>query len=170
MRPFRATLLSLPVLCVAGTPALAGTLELSPTVYENADALWLNVRLDPDAGVLEALDAHIPLPFRLDRRCGGLHQFAELSLRLRPLSGDYVLTLADASEQTWRLRAEALAAFRRLALPRPLPCGAEPAFLRVRLDPARLPAPLRLPALLDSAWQLDSGWVAADVRMLGTAP
>lgn len=169
MRTLLAVLLAaFTLLCTAA--AAAGVLELSPKVYENSDALWLNVRLEPDAEVLEALDAHIPLPFRLDRRCGGLHQFAELSLRLRPLRADYVLTLADASEQTWRLRAEALAAFRRLALPRPLPCGDAPAYLRVRLDPARLPAPLRLPALLAAAWHLDSGWVAAEVQVLGNPP
>lgn len=156
-------------LCLT-TVAGAGTLNLSPTMYESRDALWLSVQLEPDSEVLEALEAHITLSFRLERRCGSVHQVATLTLGLRPLSGDYVLTLADGSEQRWRLRAEALAAFRRLALPRPLPCGTQPAYLRVRLDPAPLPAPLRLPALLSTAWHLDSGWVEAEVQALGGAP
>lgn len=137
----------------------AAGLSLSPQMPLTIDGLRLTVELEPAEAVLEALEAHIELPFRIDRRCGGVHQVARIGLRLRPLSADYVLRMADDRELSFRLRAEALAAFRSLTLPRPLPCQDRQPQVRVQLELAQLPAPLRLPAMLDRAWQLDSGWV-----------
>lgn len=138
----------------------AAGLSLAPDMPLTVDGLRLDVRLEPGQDVLDALEAHLELPFRIDRRCGGVHQVARIGLRLQPLSADYVLRMADGRELSFRLRAEALAAFRSLTLPRPRDCAEEQPEVRVQLELARLPAPLRLPALLDRQWWLDTGWVA----------
>ena len=153
---------SLRVMLLAGAaqPLGAAGLSLSPDMPLTFDGLRLEVRLEPSADVLEALDAHVELPFRIDRRCGGVHQVARIGLRLRPLSADYVLRMADGRELSFRLRAEALAAFRSLTLPRPRDCERSQPEVRVQLELGRLPPPLRLPALLDRTWWLDSGWVS----------
>lgn len=155
--PSLLLLLLVPLCC--GYVRAAG-LSLSADMPLTLDGLRLSVELEPAAAVLEALEAHIELPFRIDRRCGGVHQVARISLRLRPLSADYVLRMADDREISFRLRAEALAAFRSLTLPRPLPCEQRQPQVRVMLELAGLPAPLRLPALLSGDWRLDSGWIA----------
>ena len=153
-RPLLCALLVLPC-----SGLRAAGLSVSADMPLTMDGLRLLVELEPARAVLDALEAHIELPFRIDRRCGGVHQVARISLRLRPLSRDYVLRMADDRELSFRLRGEALAAFRSLTLPQPMPCEQRRPQVRVRLDLAGLPAALRLPALLDSDWHLDSGWI-----------
>lgn len=165
----RSPSLLLLLLSLCGESRAAG-LNLSPDMPLTLDGLRLTVELEPAAAVLEALEAHIELPFRIDRRCGGVHQVARISLRLRPLSDDYVLRMADDRELSFRLRAEALAAFRSLTLPRPLPCEQRQPQVRVLLELAGLPAPLRLPALLSGDWRLDSGWIAQTIEQGSEGP
>jgi hypothetical protein len=153
------SLCALALLSLGGTAEAVG-LSLSPEMPLTLDGLRLAVQLEPADVVLEALEAHIELPFRIDRRCGGLHQVARISLRLRPLSQDYVLRMTDDREVSFRLRAEALAAFSSLTLPKPTACLDRAPQVRVQLELAELPAALRLPALLSGDWRLDSGWIS----------
>jgi hypothetical protein len=155
----RSRLLSCVLLLLPCSGLRAAGLTLAPDMPLTIDGLRLLVELEPTRAVLDALEAHIELPFRIDRRCGGVHQVARISLRLRPLSRDYVLLMADGRELSFRLRGEALAAFRSLTLPKPLACERGQPQVRVRLEYAGLPAALRLPALLDPDWHLDSGWI-----------
>lgn len=115
------------------------------------DDLHLSLRLAPAARVAEALDAAVPICLRIERRPAAAP--ARLCLEHLPLDRRYSLSLDGRPLRQFRLRNEAFAALEDFRLP-----GAGSTALRVRLDPADLPAPLRLPASLQKSWQLDAGW------------
>ncbi len=84
-------------------------------------------------------------------------------LRYSPLSGRYQIRVpAGSYSRSYDSRAAALSALERW--PVTLSAGADRFQARVRLETARLPAPLVLPAMFDSRWRLDSGtWRAGPV-------
>lgn len=100
-----------------------------------------------------------------------------LALRYSPLLRHYELAIGSSPPQPHALRNHLLAAMEnaRLRWPAEAACaGACAGQVRVRLDPAALPAPLRLPALVDGDWHFDSGWVgvagaAQDTRLAARA-
>ncbi len=136
----------------------AGTLSI-----ENAEAwgdvLYLQLNFLPDADVLEALDASVPLKFVLRQRTFGSILVRYLPEQTIALSYAALLErfelISDGSVKPYRLRAELLDAFSNLQI------ASTPGVTEVRLSLSigALPAPLRLPATLDSDWWLDSGWV-----------
>ena len=140
----------------------AGTLTI-----ENAetlgDTLYLQLDFAPNADVLEALDASVPLKFVLRQRALGsilVRYLPEqtIALSYAPLLERFEL-ISNAGTKPYRLRAELLDAFSNLQITT-TPGATE---VRLSLSIGALPAPLRLPAMLDSDWWLDSGWVSVIV-------
>lgn len=122
----------------------------------------------PDGQAPEAVLLHVQLPERLReglQRGVVLHWRLELEttqgrrslhreLRYSPLSRQYqVREPASGYSRSYPSQAAALAALERW----PVPTGLQLRAARLRLDTARLPAPLVLPALFDRDWRLDSG-------------
>ena len=156
----------------------AGTLSIeSAETWDNT--LYLRLNFAPNADVLEALDASVPLKFVLSQRTSGsiLVQMLPwqhapyqqmlpeqtITLSYAPLLERFEL-IANATVKPYRLRAELLDAFSNLQLATtPIDAKLDTMEVRIRLSIGALPAPLRLPALLDSDWWLDSGWVAVRV-------
>ena len=126
--------------------------------------LAMAIELGPRA--TEALQAGLMLAFDVDWELDDgreLHQ--SLALRYSPLLRSYQLAVGNGHPQTFALRNALLAAMENAQLrwPDAADCsGACGGRVRVRLDPAQLPAPLRLPALFDSDWSFDSGWREVD--------
>ena len=145
----------------------AGTLSIeSAETWGNT--LYLRLNFAPNADVLEALDASVPLKFVLSQRTSGsilVQMLPEQSITLSyaALLERFEL-IADGTVKPYRLRAELMDAFSNLQLAT-TPTDARRGAMEVRLSLSigALPAPLRLPALLDSDWWLDSGWVAVRV-------
>ena len=129
-----------------------------------APALQLAMSIELGPRATEALQAGLMLAFDVDWQLADgreLHQ--SLALRYSPLLRSYQLAIGNGQPQTFILRNALLAAMENALLRWPdaaacaATCGGR---VRVRLDPAQLPAPLRLPALFDSDWSFDSGWKA----------
>lgn len=125
--------------------------------------LAMRVDLGPSAG--SALDAGLALRFAVDYQPEPGERLSQpVVLRASPLLRSYTLLVGQEAPQQLGLRNALLVAFENVRVPLTGatgcvdPCRAR---VRVRLDPAALPAPLRLPALVDSDWRLDSGWVEA---------
>ena len=149
----------------------AGTLSIeSAETWDNT--LYLRLNFAPNADVLEALDASVPLKFVLSQRTSGsiwqnpyqqVLPEQSITLSYAALLERFEL-IANGTVKPYRLRAELLDAFNNLQLTT-TPKDARPGAMEVRLSLSigALPAPLRLPALLDSDWWLDSGWVAVRV-------
>lgn len=124
--------------------------------------LQLSVHLGERATA--ALEAGLVLTFDVEWRLGDGRRLRQpLSLRHSPLLRSYQLALGAQPPRPYAVRDALLAAMENARL-RWLgepgcapPCEGE---VRVRLDPAALPAPLRLPALIDGDWDFDSGWQA----------
>ena len=141
----------------------AGTLSID-SAETRGNTLYLRLNFAPDADVLEALDASVPLKFVLSQRASGsilVQVLPEQSITLSyaPLLERFEL-IANANVKPYRLRAELLDAFSNLRLATTATDARLGAMeVRLSLSIGALPAPLRLPALLDSDWWLDSGWV-----------
>ena len=129
-----------------------------------APALQLAMSIELGPRATEALQAGLMLAFDVDWQLADgreLHQ--SLALRYSPLLRSYQLAIGNGQPQTFTLRNALLAAMENALLrwPDAATCAADcGGRVRVRLDPAQLPAPLRLPALFDSDWSFDSGWKA----------
>jgi hypothetical protein len=155
---FIAGFLRLMVVSGALAQAHAGALQI--TRVEARDGAWiLHLDFGPNAAVLEALDASVPLKFVLTQRGktdGNVDDPPDQSITLSysPLLERFELNQGDSAKR-FRLRAELLDAFTNLRLP----IAAGVTQVRLALSIGALPAPLRLPALLDSDWWLDTGWV-----------
>jgi hypothetical protein len=154
-------------LSVAGTLA-AQSLVVKQAVSDRSGAATLQLVMAVELGPLatEALQAGLMLAFDVDWQ---LHDGRELrqslALRYSPLLRSYQLAVGKTPPQTFTLRNALLAAMENAQLrwPDQAACaGACGGRVRVRLDPAQLPAPLRLPALFDSDWDFDSGWKQID--------
>lgn len=124
--------------------------------------LQLAMSIELGSRATEALQAGLMLAFDVDWQLDDgreLHQ--SLALRYSPLLRSYQFAVGNGHPQTFTLRNALLAAMENALLRWPkesactTACGGR---VRVRLDPAQLPAPLRLPALFDSDWRFDSGW------------
>lgn len=144
----------------------AQSLAIKQAVAEAASVPTLRLAMSIELGAhaTEALQAGLMLAFDVDWRLEDgrqLHQ--SLALRYSPLLRSYQLAIGNGHPQTFALRNALLAAIENAQLRWPdaaacaTACGGR---VRVRLDPAQLPAPLRLPALFDSDWSFDSGWKA----------
>lgn len=134
--------------------------------------LQLAMSIELGAQATEALQAGLLLAFDVVWQLDDgreLHQ--SLALRYSPLLRSYQLAIGNGHPQTFALRNALLAAMENAQLRWPdasvcaAACGGR---VRVRLDPAQLPAPLRLPALFDSDWSFDSGWREVESRARGT--
>lgn len=109
-----------------------------------------------------ALEAGLVLAFDVDwALADGRRLRQQLALRFSPLLRSYQLAQGTDPPQAYALRNSLLAAMEnaRLRFAGAAPCqDACGGRVRVRLNPAALPAPLRLPALVDGDWDFDSGW------------
>ena len=151
--------------------SLSGALAAQSLVVKQAidgaltmPSLQLAMAIELGPRATEALQAGLMLAFDVDWELDDgreLHQ--SLALRYSPLLRSYQLAVGNGHPQTFALRNALLAAMENAQLrwPDAAACsGACGGRVRVRLDPAQLPAPLRLPALFDSDWSFDSGWKA----------
>jgi hypothetical protein len=124
--------------------------------------LRLDLRLAEEP--LQALEQGVALPFVIEwracpERCGPIVGVQRLELRHAPLLQRYLLWIEDQPPRQFAFRAALFGAFEQPpALSMPRHSGWQ---VRVRLEHAKLPAPLRLPARLQQVWQLDSGWQEA---------
>ena len=154
-------------LVVFANASHAGTLNIE-SAETLGNILYLRLNFAPNADVLEALEASVPLKFVLSQRASGsilVQMLPEqtITLSYAPLLERFEL-IANATVKPYRLRAELLDAFSNLQLATtPIDAKLDTMKVRIRLSIGSLPAPLRLPALLDSDWWLDSGWVAVRV-------
>ena len=154
-------------LVVFANASHAGTLNIE-SAETLGNILYLRLNFAPNADVLEALEASVPLKFVLSQRASGsilVQMLPEqtITLSYAPLLERFEL-IANATVKPYRLRAELLDAFSNLQLATtPIDAKLDTMEVRIRLSIGALPAPLRLPALLDSDWWLDSGWVAVRV-------
>lgn len=114
----------------------------------------------------QALESGVPLTFRLDLDTASGRHSHWRELRFAPLSRRYQIhDPATGYRRSYDSRAAALTALERWPVASQAVAGQDandneapaPWQARVRLDTARLPAPLVLPALFDRDWQLDSG-------------
>ncbi len=117
--------------------------------------LVLQLTLPP--ALVDGLQSGVALSFRMDLDLGGDTQPTQWrELRYLSLTRQYQLRgPASGYSRGYGSRAAALAALERWPLP--VAAAGSEITARVRLDTARLPAPLVLPALFDRDWQLDSG-------------
>lgn len=136
----------------AGTAA-AEPLRVIEARRGSGDAVELTLRFAPQARVIEALDATVPLCFQVQFSPQPAES-TRLCLSHAPLYRHYAL-YRGAEVQRFRLRTELFSAFEQQSLVAPAHARA----VRVRLDHGALPPPLRLPATFQRAWQLDTGWV-----------
>ena len=120
------------------------------------------MQVELGARATEALQAGLVLAFDVDwDLADGRRLRQPLALRFSPLLRSYQLAQGTDPPQAFALRNSLLSAMEnarlRFAGAKPCPgdCGGR---VRVRLNPAALPAPLRLPALVDGDWDFDSGW------------
>lgn len=123
-------------------------------VERGAHGVQVLLRFHPDRRVVQALEAQIALPFRVEWYAADGRRLGQRVVVLKhlPLLDRYLVQDGER-ERRFRLRGEALTAFESLALVAPEPIEA----VRVRIDLDRLPPALRLPAALDAAWRLDTG-------------
>lgn len=114
------------------------------------------------ARATEAIESGLVLSFKVEwLLADGRTLRQNLALRYSPLLRSYQLGIGNRVVQSFPLRNSLLAAMENARLRWPASRACEAACggkVRVRLDPAALPAPLRLPALFDSDWDFDSGW------------
>lgn len=138
--------------CAAGDP---GGIEQSALERSGGRAeLLLSVRLAP--ALREGLERGVPLTFRVETVAAGERAESRRELRYLPLTRQYQLREPSVDySRSFASAAAALAALERWPLP--VPAGQGEVGVRVRLDRARLPAPLVLPAVFDRRWRLDSG-------------
>lgn len=126
--------------------------------------LQLALAIDLGPRATEALESGLMLAYTVEwQLADGRRLQQSLSLRYSPLLRSYQLAIGSTPTQAFTLRNSLLAAMEnaRVRWPDAPECaGACGGRVRVRLDPAALPAPLRLPALVDSDWDFDSGWHA----------
>lgn len=134
--------------------------------------LALSVQLGERATA--ALEAGLMLSFDVEwRLADGRRLRQPLALRYSPLLRRYQLAIGQGAPQPHALRNGLLSAMENARLrwtgdaACEGDCGGQ---VRVRLDPAALPAPLRLPALVDGDWRFDSGWVAVEGEGTGASP
>jgi len=158
---------------VAGT-LTAQSLTLKQAVADSSGAATLQMAMSIELGprATEALQAGLMLAFDVDwQLTDGRELHQSLALRYSPLLRSYQLAVGKTHPQTFTLRNTLLAAMENAQLrwPAEAACaGACGGRVRVRLDPAQLPAPLRLPALFDSDWDFDSGWREVEKGARGT--
>ncbi len=138
-------------------------IERADEVAATTPTLQLALAVQLGERATAALDAGLMLAFEVEwRLADGRRLRQHLVLRYSPLLRSYELAIGDAQPQPHALRNHLLAAMEnaRLRWPQARGCvNASGGEVRVRLDPAALPAPLRLPALVDGDWRFDSGWV-----------
>jgi hypothetical protein len=138
-------------------------IERARLVHGDIPVLELTMRADLGPSAEAALDAGLALRFAVDYRAEpGVRLSQPVVLRASPLLRSYTLLVGQEAPQQLSLRNALLVAFENVRVPlaeAPECADSCSARVRIRLDPAALPAPLRLPALVDAAWRLDSGWV-----------
>jgi hypothetical protein len=124
--------------------------------------LQLAMQVELGERATAALQAGLVLAFDVDwELADGRRLRQSLALRFSPLLRSYQLALGGAPPQAFALRNSLLSAMEnaRLRFADAKACEGDCAGrVRVRLNPAALPAPLRLPALVDGDWDFDSGW------------
>jgi len=147
-----------------GTALHAQSLEIKTARSVESASPTLQLALSVELGerATEALQAGLLLAFDIDWQLadGRLLQ-RTLALRYSPLLRSYQLAIGSEPPQVFALRNGLLAAMENARLrwsDEPACASACGGRVRVRLNPAALPAPLRLPALFDSDWEFDSGW------------
>jgi hypothetical protein len=158
-------------------PALLAAQDLSirraSAVADAVPTLQLVMSIKLGSRATEAIEAGLVLSFKVDwELADGRELQQSLLLRYSPLLRSYQLGIGQEVVQTFSLRNSLLAAMEnaRLRWPEARACAGEcGGQVRVRLDPAALPAPLRLPALVDSDWRFDSDWHAL-ATPIGAAP
>ena len=155
----RPVVLAIVLLAVAlaGCGTGDGRLDISGvrTAPFESPELALAMTLAPD--VRDALDRGVALGFRLDLEIDGNAEDTQWrELRYLPLTRQYqVRGPAPGYSRSYSSRAAALAALERWPLPGRASQGV--VLARVRLDRARLAAPLVLPAVFNRDWRIDSG-------------
>lgn len=138
-------------LAVATAPALGSELEIRDASWAN-NLLTITLRFAPAERVDDALDAAVPICFRL--RTEPAQRLAPICLQYAPLRRRYALRIGERETLQVQLRAELYDAFEDLRLP----LASAPRRVRIDLARALLPAAMRLPAALQDSWQIDSGW------------
>lgn len=144
-----------------GTTAAASQLAITGLEQRGAGGHELVLAIRLGRPLRQALESGVPLTFRLDLDTAGGHHRQWRELRFAPLSRRYQIhDPATGYRRSYDSRAAALTALERWPLAADGDVGtgaATPLRARVRLDTARLPAPLVLPALFSRNWHLDSG-------------
>jgi hypothetical protein len=142
------------------------SIKHAQAIAAETPTLQLAMTVDLGARATEALEAGLVLAFLVDWQLDdGRALQQSLALRYSPLLRSYQFGIGSADVQSFTLRNSLLAAMEnaRLRWPDSAACAAEcGGRVRVRLNPAALPAPLRLPALIDSDWDFDTGWTPLD--------
>ena len=120
------------------------------------------MQVELGARATDALEAGLVLAFDVDwELADGRRLRQPLALRFSPLLRSYQLAQGTDPPQAFALRNSLLSAMEnaRLRFEGDQPCEGDcGGRVRVRLNPAALPAPLRLQALVDGDWDFDSGW------------
>lgn len=144
--------------------AQASRLELRSMAWtssQNDPGLRLRLDLQLAMEAMQALEQGVALPFVFEWRscpsgCGPVVGEQRVELRHAPLLQRYLLLIENQPPRQFAFRAALFGAFEQ---PPPLLIPRQGHWqVRVRLEHAKLPAPLRLPARLQAVWQLDSGW------------
>ncbi len=155
-------------------PAQSLSIRRAEAVAGEVPVLQLAMQVELGARATDALEAGLVLAFDVDwELADGRRLRQSLALRFSPLLRSYQLAQGTAPPQAFALRNSLLSAMEnaRLRFADAKPCQGDcGGRVRVRLNPAALPAPLRLPALVDGDWDFDSGWrdiEAVDSRARG---
>ena len=148
------------------------TIKSAEAVPGGVPTLQLALAIELGARATEALEAGLMLAFDVDwQTADGRALKRTVALRYSPLLRSYQLAIGKDAPHAYALRNNLLAAMENARLRWSdeancdTDCGGR---VRVRLNPAALPAPLRLPALFDSDWDFDSGWREVESGARGT--
>lgn len=143
-------------------PAQSLSIRRAEAVAGEVPVLQLAMQVELGARATDALEAGLVLAFDVDwELADGRRLRQSLALRFSPLLRSYQLAQGTAPPQAFALRNSLLSAMEnaRLRFADAKPCQGDcGGRVRVRLNPAALPAPLRVPALVDGDWDFDSGW------------
>lgn len=143
------------LLMLSGCTGASSEAHISEAVFDpDTRMLEANLDIKLSAIALDALDHGIPIVLEFDIRPDqGRPQPVRWQLSYLPLMRRYQLLIEDSQPRFFSSRVQLLAALDRfrVQLNSDVAVSGE---LRLRIDPAALPAPMRLPALLEPGWRI----------------